>query len=341
MNFKVFVSLLILWAVISSVFSGIATNTLMSFLQEHTSLRANGIMLLGTVSFIVGFLSLIYVPIKIRMLRSMRYPNDEFLETLFLPMGYLSSKTVSYKSNSDSYLNFIIGSVLRLNRVKRDTAMKFFLQGRNSTAEQTRAVLNKYHAYWTTDFEKKRLFLWQIGIIYYFGYYFVDPRYTYAMSNIAVFKKENELFDTLARWYGIDDDEVTVLFELVCRIYGYGGYYRDINSDQDTYQSYFGRHDNEDWSDFSFDGYSRINKPTRQEIRKACKFFKINSDTNYAEAKKIYRNMMLKNHPDRVAGAGLSDEQIRKQTVKSQEIQEAWNVIRFMYRQKEEGVNKI
>ncbi len=340
MNLSLFVLFFLLWSVVSVVCTGLATSVFMTFLQEHTSFRANSVILAGTVFFVLGFLSMIYIPLKIRMLRSMKYPNDEFLETLFVPMGYLSSKTVSYKANADSYLNFIVTSVLHLSSAKKDKALLYFMRGKNSTPEQTRDVLNRYHAYWTTEFEKKRLFLWQIGIIYYFGYYFVDPRYTFPMADIAVFKKENELFDTLAQWYGIEENETAILFELVCRICGYGGYYRDKGSDDATYQSYFYSHDEESWTGFNFDGHNQINGPSRQEIRKACKLFKINSDTDFSSAKKIYRNLMLKNHPDRAASEGLSEDVIRRQTAKSQEIQEAWNVIKYMYRMKGQDVTR-
>ncbi len=335
-KFTSFILIFILTALFAFACCSVLSSLLMEFLQEHTPLPHNWVILVGVVFWLGMFWLIVLIPLKIRAIKNSNYPNDEFLEALFTPMGFLSAKTISDRSNTNAYLNFLMYHVLRLRAKKRETAMLFYRQGRNSTMTQIHDVLTKYHAYWTTDFEKKRLFLWQIGVIYYFGYYFVDPRYTFAMANIGNFRRENELFDLLAQWYELPEEEITVLFELVCRIYGYGGYYRDIDSDAESFQSYFGSHSSfgSDWFEDGSDSFSYINKPTRQEIRKACKLFKINADTDYAVAKKIYRNMMIKNHPDRAMSEGLGDEMVKKYTQKCQEIQSAWNIISYMYQSK-------
>lgn len=322
-------------ALTAALCSGMATSGFMEFLQEHTSCRQHTVAMLGMLFFVFGFASFMYVPLKIRWLLSPKFPNDEFLETLFVPMGFLEARALSSRGSAGSYLGFITSGVLRLSGAKRDTAYRYYAMGRNFTPEQAHALLDRYHAYWTTDFEKKRLFLWQIGVIYYFGYYFTDPRYTVMMSDIRHFQRENELFDLLASWYRLPEDEIPALFELVCRMYGYGGYYRDRQADSQNYDSYFQRsYDDDPWSGGQ-DPFVQINAPSRSEIRKACKLFKIGRDTDFAEARKIYRSLMLKNHPDRAVAEGLSPEEIRQRTEKSQEIQAAWNVIRYMYSQKE------
>ncbi len=318
-----FTFVVIVTALLAAAASGVASASFMVFLQEHTPLDRNWILLAGTAFLVAGFLSLLYLPFRIRRALIHSGPSNGFLEALFLPMGFLAARSGGYRRSQESYLTFVCTGVLRLGEGRQRAALRYYHAGRNSTSQQARDVLVRLHAYWFTPQERRRLFLWQMGAVYYWGYYFADPSFTLPLADVGLFRRENELFRMLALWYGIDDHEQRELFELLCRIYGYGGYESRGKNEGDQWRG----GDGWQWGP----GSHGISMPSRREIRKACRILGIDPGSPLETARKAYRRLMIQNHPDRAAAAGLSPDQVRCQTAITQEIQEAWNVVRSQY----------
>jgi DnaJ like chaperone protein len=63
-------------------------------------------------------------------------------------------------------------------------------------------------------------------------------------------------------------------------------------------------------------------------LEEAYKTLSIDSDNKNADIKKRYRELIKRHHPDLATGKGLGDEDVKKATIKIQEINEAYEVIK-------------
>ena len=54
----------------------------------------------------------------------------------------------------------------------------------------------------------------------------------------------------------------------------------------------------------------------------------VSKDDSDAEIKKAYRRLVREYHPDKLMGQGLPEEMIKEATVRSQEIQTAYDLIK-------------
>lgn len=64
------------------------------------------------------------------------------------------------------------------------------------------------------------------------------------------------------------------------------------------------------------------------ELRAAYALLAVSPDADEATLKRAYRRQMAQHHPDKLVAQGLPEEMLKEATERSQQIQQAWQVIR-------------
>jgi len=82
-----------------------------------------------------------------------------------------------------------------------------------------------------------------------------------------------------------------------------------------------------------FDGYggeagARTAPSPKELLRAAYEMLEISDSSSGAEVKKAYRRMMNRHHPDKLVAKGLPEEMIKLATEKTQEIKQAYDLIK-------------
>jgi DnaJ like chaperone protein len=76
------------------------------------------------------------------------------------------------------------------------------------------------------------------------------------------------------------------------------------------------------------DAYTTFKQQTNHDLEQAYKILGVNKDIDLNSLKKTYRKLVKQNHPDIVSGKGLGEEEIQKATIKLQEINAAYELIK-------------
>jgi DnaJ like chaperone protein len=74
----------------------------------------------------------------------------------------------------------------------------------------------------------------------------------------------------------------------------------------------------------------RIRSPASSggEYQEALRLLGVRSDSEPAQIKRAYRRLLSRHHPDKVAGSGASQMQVRDATEKTRDLHQAYAVVR-------------
>lgn len=233
--------------------------------------------------------------------------SDEYINLTFTVAGYVAAH-----SSSDIDLQYItIDNVierLHLTDENVEKARRYAEQGRNFSENQIKNLIWENRALWSN--KETCLFILSNQICVMF-------------SDEILTRSEISLFASLTKWYNFSPEEGKAILKSWLDSLGY--VYDKKNDCYSTRSSY----QESDNSYHNGNNYQQSYSYTSEsELEKAYKVLGINASTSDSEAKKAYKQKMIRYHPDRAISQGLGEEGVKRYTELSQQIQEAWNVVK-------------
>jgi len=76
------------------------------------------------------------------------------------------------------------------------------------------------------------------------------------------------------------------------------------------------------------EAYSSFASKTHDNIQEAYKILGVDANSDMKDIKKAYRKLVKDNHPDIITGRGLGEDEIQKATIRLQEINSAYELIK-------------
>jgi DnaJ like chaperone protein len=67
---------------------------------------------------------------------------------------------------------------------------------------------------------------------------------------------------------------------------------------------------------------------TGGSYQQALRLLGVSADSEPAQIKRAYRRLLSRNHPDKLAGSGVSLERLREATEKTRELHQAYGLVR-------------
>ncbi len=294
------------------------------------------------ILFFLGYLFIFYVlPVLLvlavvgtvlyylyKYLYRVRNSTDDFLAITFIPMGFISKH-----SSSDDSTKFLCSaqalSYYDIFESKYETAQNYIEKGAQSSDQEIKDLIRKYSQYWKRPSSRDRLFSSQVRILFY---------------DRVLTRDEINLFMEVSSWYEYSSADAQALLEKLLKRYHFV-----YNSENDCYELFTNRfryyYDNgagagagNDYSNSSYSsggGYSNNSNNSYNssnnyynELDEAYKILGIDASTSDADARRAYKRMITKYHPDRATSKGLGENIVRQYTELTQKIVAAWEVVK-------------
>ena len=257
---------------------------------------------------------LVYVIRKLyRFLYRLRHSSDEFLKLAFMPLGY-----VSERSSSSSDLQFLYADKVLSQFDIPDScyakAREYINLGRRASSSEIREIISKYHQYWDRPSSRNRLFFAQISVL------FCDQVLT---------RSEVNLFMELAGWYSYSREEAQAALDRILQVkhFTYDSQ-NDWYSPFGSYGSYGGYSSSGGGNYGGGGGQESGAGSAARELDEAYRILGIDASASDADARKAYRRLMAKYHPDKAMAQGLGEADVKRYTELSQKIGRAWDTVR-------------
>ncbi len=257
------------------------------------------------------------IKIAFRVFNYQGYNRDGFIRTTFYLLGY-----IGVRSSSDTNLQYIIIDnvieELHLTSDNASYARQCVEEGRRCSEAEMERIIQDCKNDWKTESKLQNILKFVSSML------FSDNKLT---------REEVSLFSLVAKWFGIPSETMKRSLKELLRDNGFvydekNEWFYQNQSSSNYYQRYYNQQDNQYGNDSNQNSYSSNNGSSISQLDKAYKILGINASTSDADAKKAYKKMMLRYHPDRAYAKGLGDEGVKQYTELSQQIQEAWGIIK-------------
>ncbi len=255
----------------------------------------------------------------IRSFRTWSYNNTDFVKVTFTLLGY-----VACRSSSDEELQyFIINNAIedmKLNQENTSSADNYVRLGMRISSRDMELLIKETRRSWKSSNNLERILNYVGNIL------FSDNKLT---------RQEIAVFADVSRWFELPMEHVKNTLKDLLRVNGFvydnvndwftndpsfrsSSSYGSEGADQgDRYQN--------NSSDYNYEEYR---SSSSGDLDKAYKILGINASTSDNDAKKAYKKMMMRYHPDRAIAKGLGEDGVKRYTELSQQIQEAWSIVK-------------
>ncbi len=250
---------------------------------------------------------LFYVLRKLyRYLGRIRRSTDDYLSLTFIPLGYITAKSSSASDLQYMYVDSVLHDFdIRPDRYQK--AREFILQGSRTSAAEVRGIISKYRQYWENPSARRRIFLSQISVLFY--------------DNLLT-RDEISLFFEVADWYDYTRAEAQDILDRIISLKHF-----TYDPDSDSYSPYGRRSGGEYEQQNGYSGYGGTYS-SQKELEDAYSVLGIDSSTSDNDARRAYKKLMSRYHPDKAIAQGLGEDGVKKYTELSQKIGKAWETVR-------------
>ncbi len=252
-----------------------------------------------------------------RFIYQQRNSTDDFLALAFMPLGYITYRCTS----PDDLKSIYHDNVMEMFNIRKDRyarAREFIVKGARASSEEIRDTVSKFRQYWDREPSRNRLFLAQIRAL------LIDRILT---------PKEIGVFHEAASWYGYSREEAQTILDSLLKANNF-----QYDSSSGCYTAYtfgfgfggsgggedqgYGQQDQQSGGSYG-SGFSSGN-----DLDEAYRVLGISASTSDHDAKRAYRTLMSRYHPDKAMAQGLGDDEVRRYTELSQKIGRAWDTVK-------------